>query len=330
MNLFAEGNIRLLRSAGSSSPATGEPARSGTWHAAIAVLRAHAWSIVVACMFLGLPLNAGADEPKGDEARGRDLYVLGTEAANAGRWADALKRFQASYSLAPNAAALFNAAVALRALGRHKEARNAFDRVLDEHGDDLDAATRRSAEDLRAESTARLAKVHIATFAGCDLRLDGKAITSAGSMRALEIDPGAHTFSAECPRRHTMTKELTLGEGTSTNLSLEPELIQTVVVTRQAPPPSPVPWILIGVGGAVAIAGAIMIGVGAVDRSRVENAEDGTPWTDVDSANDRATIFSWLGPTLLGTGALTALGGVIWFQLDDSEPTVGLRWSARF
>ena len=39
MNLFSEGNSSLLRSAGSSSPHWGEPARRSGWHEAIAMSR---------------------------------------------------------------------------------------------------------------------------------------------------------------------------------------------------------------------------------------------------------------------------------------------------
>lgn len=273
-----------------------------------------------------------ANDKPSDADTARELYVSGHEAARVGRWADALKRFEASFSLAPNAATLFNIAVAMRSLGRHKEARNAFDRLLQSYGAELDEPTRTQAKTLRAEEAARLAVVRVTTFVPCMLRIDGALSSDRGvAERVVEVDAGRRAFSVECPKRKPMTRELKVAEGARTQLTLKPPLLKPIVVTRVTPARSPVPWVLVGVGGAAALAGAILFGVSFADRAAVEGAPDGTPWSDVASANDRAELFSALGPALFGVGAASAASGLVWMSLDNpGAPSVGLRWRARF
>src|SRR5688500_19004116 len=60
----------------------------------------------------------------------REHYVRGLEAARREAWSDAVVHFRLSYELSGTSASLYNLAVALRALGRHRDARDAFDRLL--------------------------------------------------------------------------------------------------------------------------------------------------------------------------------------------------------
>ena len=53
----------------------------------------------------------------------------------------------------------------------------------------------------------------------------------------------------------------------------------------------PGPWVLVGGGAALAIAGAVLLGVGAADVASVQGSPDGTPWRDVAGAAERGTLF---------------------------------------
>lgn len=71
-------------------------------------------------------------------------------------------------------------------------------------------------------------------------------------------------------------------------------------------------WILTGTGAALAIAGGVLFALGLSDLSTVENAEQGTPWSDLSGANDRAPIFTGVGIAGASAGvALVALGLVL-------------------
>lgn len=214
------------------------------------------------------PTQAARDEAKA-------LYVAGNRAVEQGRWADALSSFDRSYELSGAAAALFNAATTLRALGRHVDARDAFALLLDRHKK-LDPEIKKKAETMLAEERARVASLILAGLPAMhpELRLliDGNASADDGSRPlSLEIDPGRHSVNVEAARSKPFSWEGTLGDGekkTVTVRMLPADPAATATTTAPPPPPpppgtapssslfsSPIFWGVVGVvvvGGAVA------------------------------------------------------------------------------
>jgi len=98
--------------------------------------------------------------------------------------------------------------------------------------------------------------------------------------------------------------------------------------TPSAPPPAAssdpgaAPWVLIGVGGALAIAGAVLVGLGFMDVSTVENAADGARYATVRDADQQATPLIASGFAGLGVGVVLAAIGVV---LAVSGPSSGER-----
>jgi tetratricopeptide (TPR) repeat protein len=73
------------------------------------------------------------------------------------------------------------------------------------------------------------------------------------------------------------------------------------------------PWILAGGGAALAVVGAIVLGVGMSDRALVEDPEPGAMWTDAQqAAYDRAPGLLTSGLVLLPAGVLLAAVGLVW------------------
>lgn len=151
--------------------------------------------------------TAGAqdrDQPTREELQqARDLFIEGAEAVEAGRWADAVESFERSYELSSAPSALYNLAVALRALGRNVDARDRFDRLLTEHDRELDDEMRESARQFQREVSARIA---VLSLAGLDpnltfgVRLDGREILDRGRRPiVIETDPGNHRVVVEHP-----------------------------------------------------------------------------------------------------------------------------------
>jgi tetratricopeptide (TPR) repeat protein len=68
----------------------------------------------------------------------------------------------------------------------------------------------------------------------------------------------------------------------------------------------PTGWVLVGVGGAVAVGGGLLLGVALSDIAAVESAS-GVPYSSVRDANERAPILSGVGWAALGVG-VAALG----------------------
>jgi len=118
----------------------------------------HAHVRPLAILLIGLttmatPPLARAQEGTGqDEAR--EAFRLGGEAATEERWADSEVWFGRAYALSGAPSALYNRAVALRALGRHVDARDAFRTLLTL---DIDDTVRADAQRLLAEEERRAA-----------------------------------------------------------------------------------------------------------------------------------------------------------------------------
>src|SRR5689334_16940428 len=119
-------------------------------------------------------VHAQPPDPSLNEAR--ELFRDGLTAMEQGRVADALRAFERSYDLAPNAATLFNVATTLRALGRHRDARDTFDRLLAAPSLPEDLRTR--ATEMRRETAARVAVLSLAGLPAATpalvLHLDGE------------------------------------------------------------------------------------------------------------------------------------------------------------
>jgi tetratricopeptide (TPR) repeat protein len=72
------------------------------------------------------------------------------------------------------------------------------------------------------------------------------------------------------------------------------------------------PWVLVGAGGAAAIAGGILLGLAAADVASVEGAPAGSYWSRVSDAYGRSEAESIAGAVLLGVGGAAAAAGVVW------------------
>jgi hypothetical protein len=74
----------------------------------------------------------------------------------------------------------------------------------------------------------------------------------------------------------------------------------------------PAPWIVAGIGGALAVAGGVLMGVGAADAASVTGAAPGTRWADLEGAAGRANGEWGAGLVLLGVGVAALGAGVVW------------------
>lgn len=93
---------------------------------------------VLATLFglVALPGPAHAQTRDVTRERAREAYQAGLAAADEGRWSDALVQFEEAYTLTGSSVALQNVGLVLRSLGRHREARDVFARLVAEFPDD--------------------------------------------------------------------------------------------------------------------------------------------------------------------------------------------------
>lgn len=85
-------------------------------------------------------------------------------------------------------------------------------------------------------------------------------------------------------------------------------------------------WVLVGVGAAAIVAGAVLLGLAAADVAAVENPAPGTYWSAVDDAYARSEGESIAGAVLLGVGGAAAIAGLVWALVPNeaSEGTARL------
>ncbi len=155
--------------------------------------------------------------------RARSLFIDGSGDVEAYRWADAIPKFEESYALSCAPSALYNLAMALRALGRHREARDAFDRLLANHPD-LGGELRSNAEQYRREEAARVA---VLLLAGIDpdtqptISFDGEEVADDGSRPLrIETDAGAHSLIAQIALHQPFLWEGRIGDGQTQTIEL--------------------------------------------------------------------------------------------------------------
>lgn len=159
-----------------------------------------------------------------DIATARGLYEQGLAYIEELRWEDALHVFEEAYARSGVGAALYNVAAALRALGRHEEARRAIELLLREHPE-LDATLRASARTLLAEAEARLATLVLEDLPRDpppSVRLDGHVVDDAGERPLrLELDPGTHALFVTAPGMHPFEWRGSLDAGDSESVRVQ-------------------------------------------------------------------------------------------------------------
>ena len=187
-----------------------------------------------------------------DRAEARVVYERGLEDVEAGRWADALEAFSAAYRLSGVAPALFNAATAMRALGRNVEAREALDRLLAEH-DDLDETVRVVATQMREEVAARVAILELAGIpegaADLAIRVDANPVADTGARPLpVDVDPGYRRLAVESRALGRFAWEGDVAEGAHVPIEVELERDD-----------GGIPWWVFAGGAALVVGAAIVV-----------------------------------------------------------------------
>ena len=233
--------------------------------------------------FLSLTLVAGlvavsavgsAQTSDANRDAARDAFLRGQQAADSGRWSDALREFEQAYLMSGVPTALFNAGMALRALGRHKEARDTFDRLIESHPD---SPATEQARPLRDEEAARVAVLELAGLdptAEYELRLDGRRLeVPVAAVTEVEVDPGQHGVSAEREGYETFTWEGRLGDGARERIQIVMAELERAQESGEESSvlKSPILWVAVAV---VVIGGAVGLGIWLAKDGGVEPAYD--------------------------------------------------------
>jgi hypothetical protein len=243
-----------------------------------------------AILVLAMTLAQAAPPPLVKEAsaktRAQVLLREGTALFDRGEPADALQKFEEAYRIFPSPKIWFDVGAAQRTLARPVEARESFQRFLDE-APDAPADSRREAQAAVASLAASLGRLTVdCALAGVDVSMDGKPLGVTPLPRAIWATPGRHQLAGRHEGMIPDLRELTVTAGTEQTVSLAlrplagppsvtsvPILVPPPVVVTAAPallaPPPPATstaerpltgrWWFWTAAGAVVVAGVVGI-----------------------------------------------------------------------
>jgi tetratricopeptide (TPR) repeat protein len=235
----------------------------------------------LACLALVLTLHASSARAQGggcnptdeDLEEAQALFIAGSAAVDSGRWADAIDSFERAYALSCRVAALYNLAMALRALGRHREARDTFDRLVRVHPDIPDEL-RQTVANFRREEANRVAVLELAGVEpdlSPEISFDGRAVPDEGERPiVVETDAGSHSLVARIPEHQPFLWEGELRDGQRERIDVIFEPVPTAEGGLD-------PFVIIGpVLAAVVIGVAIGVGVYLQDDAQLQPLSDRT------------------------------------------------------
>jgi len=280
-----------------------------------------------------------AQDSSRDSPEYKDLIRKALQEYELGNWAEAKVFFSDAHTLFPNARTLRGLALTSYALRDYVQAISYFEQSLTNPVQPLSPQLQTGAREFLEQAKRFVARVKLNVEpASASLRIDDAAVTpDAGGT--IQLNPGQHELVVSAPGYDTLTRRWQVEAGARSELNLQlrsqaapaPPLVAAApaaaISSEQAAAPtqpqdegggSVGPWILVGVSGALAIGGGVLLGVTASDISSVEDAEKNTPWSEVESAYERAPAYSAAGFAMLGVGVAGVAIGLAWaFWPDD-------------
>jgi hypothetical protein len=305
---------------------------------------------------LAVPASLAAQS----EASAPEGYAPIVDAAieefSVGRWAEARALFLQAHALFPNARTLRGVGMAAYEIGDYPAAVRALEEALTHAARPLSDEQREQVEALLSRARLLVGRFEVPIAPeGAHLFVDGEGADLDGWPSApgiLLLSVGEHRISIRAPSGRTASaRVMVVGrEDGPLDIDLAPLDAPPVLERVREPEPEreperviepapiapaslgPEPWIVVGSGAALAVIGAILLGVGVADVAAVEGAPLGTPWPSLAGAYDRAPILTGVGGAAIGVGAAVAVGGVIWGASRDSTPEqrVELRLGGRW
>ena len=286
------------------------------------------------CMALLLfAVSAAAQEPEGKTETAKVVFAKGKTLFDEGEYAAAAAAFREAGRIQHSWKLLYNIGQCEMLTKRHSLALEAFERYLSEGGTDIDAARR---DEVLADVVRLREMVGFA-----DVRApDGAVVTVDDVERGRAPLPGPITVDAGVEHRILAMKD----DEAVLNRVVRVSGGQTLVVdaesgapgATEAPTPVPEPeaeadttgrnpravwgWTAVGVGAAVAIAGAVTGGLALSSNSKIkDNCKGGEcppAWHDEVDKRDRLALST---DVLLPTGAAVAVVGVLLLTVFKGE-----------
>lgn len=283
----------------------------------------HGARLLVARVLAGLlAVSSAADvhAQEEDPARqlARDQFSEGLTLMAAEDWASALAKFKAAGRYKMSAQVAFNIAECERNLGKLVSALGNY-RMAASKADVAGAEDVRDLAPKRIdELTPKIPKLSVKRKEGSasgTLFIDGQELSQSSEGSALQVDPGEHVITAVRGDATLATEKAVLAPGETREIEiLIPESggSETLVPGESAGVSVP-GAILVGVGVASVIVGAVSIGVRQVAIADLEEAcgEDTVCPPDAEETYDRGRLATGLAEVFFPVGAVSIVVGSI-------------------
>jgi hypothetical protein len=164
-------------------------------------------------------------------------FKTGTELMKIEDFKGAVAEFAESVKLFPTKNGLFNYGNCLRALHRYGEALDAFDRLEQEFGDEIDKEMRKALDRQREEIRAVVAELVLrVNQTGASVTVDGREIGHSPLTEPLVLGPGPHTVKIAAGGYAGVEINVTLvsGEKKVHSIELEPVSAELMVSANVA------------------------------------------------------------------------------------------------
>jgi hypothetical protein len=316
--------------------------------------RSRAW-LVASCLVLGVGTHAselwarGASveaASKTQKADAKQLYDAGKQAFDDKQFEIALTKFRASYDIVASPNSHLMVARTLNELGRHGEAYDEYQGVIDEATQANDpekyGKTLESAKDERGALRGRLAFLTVEVDA--ELTANGRSIGREAWGKPVAVSPGSVQVALKSKSGVLTEQKVDVPAGGDANLTLTPTAPSAPPVAPTCPEvhaPAPAPATTTGVNQrtlALVAGGIGLVGVGTyaaftvMNNSQFKDLQSRCPnnacpesaASDVDKGRTYQTV-SYVG---LGVGIVGVASGLaLWFTSPSkaSTPAQGKR-----
>ncbi|MBX3192263.1 MAG: hypothetical protein KF819_35060 [Labilithrix sp.] len=273
-----------------------------------------------------------------DAAKAEQLFEEGTKLFDAGRFAEACDKLEASQRLDPALGTQFNLAECWQRVGRLASARALFREVAK-----IAHATGRAEVEQRARD--RLAKLDVETpmltvvVTGTSrpdaITVDGTQVTEQDLAKGHYVDPGDHVVEATARGKQPFRNTLSLTAGARSTVSIpdlapDPSAASTVTTPREdaGGTQRTLAMVAFGVGGAGVLLGSVfgIVSMGSnsdakalcPDPKQCSERAGFEAWNDARSAGNVSTAMFVIG------GVAAAAGAALWITAPKSSASVGL------
>jgi hypothetical protein len=265
-----------------------------------------------------------------------------------GNWQEAKLYFSDAHALYPNARTLRGLGITAYALRNYVEAVGFLGQALASEVRPLAGDLRSNASELLGLARRFVANVRLELQpSAATVRVDER-MAQRDLDGSIWLDPGPHELVVSAPGFDSVSRRVNLDAGGQAIVALRlpasapvpaispppiaaeaPAATSGNALHRAAPAPtdssSVAPWIVVGVSGAFAITGGVLLAVTASDISSVEDARRGTEWSSVRSTYERSPGLSTAGFLMAGAGlAGVAVGLTIAFWPSSEEAELSI------